>query len=75
MTYVVLAPEHPLVDELTTPEHRAAVKAYQEQARRQPRSSAMSTEREKTGVLDRLATRSIPPTVSACRSGSPTTCW
>jgi leucyl-tRNA synthetase len=25
MTYAVVAPEHPLVDELTTPEHRAAV--------------------------------------------------
>src|SRR4051812_39615128 len=27
-TYMVLAPEHPLVDELTTPEHRDAVAAY-----------------------------------------------
>ena len=29
-TYMVLAPEHPLVAELTTPEQRAAVAAYQE---------------------------------------------
>jgi leucyl-tRNA synthetase len=28
MTYVVLAPEHPLVDELTAPEQRAAVDAF-----------------------------------------------
>jgi leucyl-tRNA synthetase len=28
MTYVVLAPEHPLVAELTTEEHRAAVEAF-----------------------------------------------
>ncbi len=28
MTYVVLAPEHPMVDELTTPEQRAAVEAF-----------------------------------------------
>ncbi len=27
-TYMVLAPEHPLVDKLTTPERRAAVEAY-----------------------------------------------
>src|SRR5207248_503605 len=34
MTYVVLAPEHPLVQELTTAEHKAQVDAYIEQARR-----------------------------------------
>jgi leucyl-tRNA synthetase len=33
-TYVVLAPEHPLVDKLVTPEHAAAVRAYVEEARR-----------------------------------------
>ena len=47
---VVLAPEHPLVDELTTPEHREAVVAYQEQARRQTEIERLSTDREKTGV-------------------------
>src|SRR5881409_2445887 len=31
-TYCVLAPEHPLVDRVTTPEHRAAVEAYREDA-------------------------------------------
>ncbi len=30
-TWVVLAPEHPLVDAITTPEQRAAVDAYREQ--------------------------------------------
>jgi leucyl-tRNA synthetase len=50
MTYVVLAPEHPLVDQLTAPEQRAAVAAYQEQARRQSEIERLSTEREKTGV-------------------------
>src|SRR5215208_7055399 len=35
ITWVVLAPEHPLVDRLTTPERLEAVRAYQEQARRQ----------------------------------------
>ena len=32
MTYAVVAPEHPLVDELTTPEHRAEVEALRARA-------------------------------------------
>ena len=35
VTFMVLAPEHPLVDTLTTPDRRAEVDAYIEQARRQ----------------------------------------
>ncbi len=31
-TYMVLAPEHPMVDKLTTPENRAAVDAYRKEA-------------------------------------------
>src|SRR4051812_38871937 len=31
-TYMVLAPEHPLVDRLTTPKHRGAVAAYRQAA-------------------------------------------
>ncbi len=50
-TYMVLAPEHPLVDELTTAEHREAVAAYQDQARRQSEIERLSTEKEKTGVF------------------------
>ncbi len=50
-TYMVLAPEHPLVDELTTPERRAAVLVYQDQARRQSEIERLSTEKEKTGVF------------------------
>ena len=34
MTYVVLAPEHPLVDELVSGDKIDEVRAYQEQARR-----------------------------------------
>ncbi len=30
-TYLVLAPEHGLVDDITTPEHREAVRRYREQ--------------------------------------------
>jgi leucyl-tRNA synthetase len=50
-TYMVLAPEHPLVDVLTTPQQRAAVKVYQEQARRESEIERLSTEKEKTGVF------------------------
>jgi leucyl-tRNA synthetase len=48
-TYLVLAPEHPLVAELTTPDRRAAVSAYVDQAaRRSERTRIAGT--EKTGV-------------------------
>jgi leucyl-tRNA synthetase len=50
MTYVVLAPEHPLVEQLTTPERRAEVQAYTERTTRITEIERMSTEREKTGV-------------------------
>ena len=50
-TYMVLAPEHPLVDELTVPEQREAVTAYQDTARRQSEIERMSTDKEKTGVF------------------------
>ncbi|MCS7339000.1 MAG: class I tRNA ligase family protein, partial [Verrucomicrobiae bacterium] len=51
MTFAVLAPEHPLVDEITTPEQRDAVNAYREQARRLDEATRQSTERERTGVF------------------------
>ncbi len=50
-TFMVLAPEHPLVDKLTTPEHREAVTAYQLQSSRQSEIERLSTEKEKTGVF------------------------
>ncbi len=49
-TFMVLAPEHPLVSKLTTPEQRDAVEAYVHQARRQTEIERLSTDREKTGV-------------------------
>ena len=51
VTFVVLAPEHPLVDALTTAEHRDEVLSYVEQARRLTDIERLSTEKEKTGVL------------------------
>jgi leucyl-tRNA synthetase len=49
-TYMVLAPEHPLVAELTTPEQRAAVAAYQEAARTKSDLERTELAKEKTGV-------------------------
>jgi len=51
MTYVVLAPEHPLVDVLVSADHVAEVRDYQEQARHVSEIERLSTEREKTGVF------------------------
>ncbi len=51
MTYVVLAPEHPLVERLTAPERHAEVEAYREQVGRETEIERLSTEKEKTGVF------------------------
>jgi leucyl-tRNA synthetase len=51
VTFFVLAPEHPWVEKITTPEQRAAVDAYVDQARRMTEIERMSTEKEKTGVF------------------------
>ncbi len=51
VTFMVLAPEHPLVPQITTPDRKAEVDAYIEQARRQTEIERLSTEREKTGVF------------------------
>jgi leucyl-tRNA synthetase len=50
-TFMVLAPEHPLVGKLSTPEQQAAVAAYQVEASRQTEIERTSTEKEKTGVF------------------------
>jgi leucyl-tRNA synthetase len=50
-TFMVLAPEHPLVDKLTTDEQRDAVESYKLQASRQTEIERLSTEKEKTGVF------------------------
>ena len=51
VTFMVLAPEHPLVHQITTPEQHAEIDAYVEQARRATEIERQSTEREKTGVF------------------------
>jgi leucyl-tRNA synthetase len=50
-TFMVLAPEHPLVDRLTTAECRETVKAYQFQAGRQTEIERGAADKEKTGVF------------------------
>jgi leucyl-tRNA synthetase len=49
-TFMVLAPEHPLVEKLTTAEERPAVEAYVAQAARQSEIDRLSLEKDKTGV-------------------------
>lgn len=50
VTYVVLAPENPLVDKLVTKEQKAAVEEYKEKAAMATEIDRMSSTREKTGV-------------------------
>jgi leucyl-tRNA synthetase len=50
-TFMVLAPEHPLVAQLTTPEKKAEVEAYVAKARLESEIERASTTKEKTGVF------------------------
>jgi len=51
VTFMVLSPEHPLVEKVTTPAQLEEVHAYQEQAKRQSDIQRESVTREKTGVF------------------------
>ena len=50
-TFMVLAPEHPLVGRITTAEQRPAVDAYIDQARRMDEITRGAADKEKTGVF------------------------
>ncbi len=50
-TYMVLAPEHPLVPEVTSPEQREAVEEYRAQASRMDLVARRKVEQSKTGVF------------------------
>jgi leucyl-tRNA synthetase len=50
-TFMVLAPEHPLVSKLTTADQKEAVDAYIAQAARQSDMQREATDKEKTGVF------------------------
>ena len=66
VTFMVLAPEHPLVAKLTTPERKAEVEEYVARSRRLTEIERLSTEKEKDGVftgayaLNRLNGESVP---------------
>ena len=51
VSFMVLAPEHPLVAKLTSAEKKAEVAAYIERSRRQSDIERLSTEKEKDGVF------------------------
>ena len=50
-TFMVLAPEHPLVDAITTDAQRAEVEAYKAQAARMDEIQRSAADKEKTGVF------------------------
>lgn len=50
-TYCVLAPEHELVDKITTKEQKEAIEKYQLEAAKQSEIERTSTVKEKTGVF------------------------
>ena len=66
VTFMVLAPEHPLVEKLTTPEQKAAVEDYINKTRRLSEIERLSTEKEKDGVfigaycVNRLNGKKVP---------------
>lgn len=59
ITYLVVAPEYKDIELLTTPENRAKVEEYRENARKMTEIERLSTERVKTGVP--LGTQCINP--------------
>lgn len=50
-TFMVISPEHPLVDQITTAEHADEVKEYQLQASRQTEIQRGAADKEKTGIF------------------------
>lgn len=50
-TFMVLAPEHPLVDQVTSAEQRATVEAYKVQSSRLDEVARGAADKEKTGVF------------------------
>lgn len=50
VTFMTLAPEHPLVEKLTHPDQKAKVEEYISESRKKSEIDRLSTEKEKTGV-------------------------
>ncbi|HKN01417.1 MAG TPA: leucine--tRNA ligase [Candidatus Binataceae bacterium] len=59
VSFMVLAPEHPLVAELTTAAQGASVESYVTDARTQSEIERMSTAKEKTGVFTGAYARNV----------------
>jgi leucyl-tRNA synthetase len=78
MTYAVVAPEHPMLEELTTDDQRASVDRARERAtslsdlERTVRPTPASGSR--SAAPSPAASSSTPSTASGCRSTWPTTC-
>ena len=51
VTYVVLAPENPLVDQITTDAQKKIVEEYREQTKKQTEIERLSVTKEKTGAF------------------------
>lgn len=49
MTFVVMSPEHPLVDKITTPEYKEWVEKYKEEAKHKTQLERTELQKEKTG--------------------------
>jgi leucyl-tRNA synthetase len=65
-TFVVIAPEHPLVSKLTTPENKNAVSKYIKESKKKSELERTELSKEKTGVftgsyaLNRLTNKKMP---------------
>ena len=51
ISFVVLAPEHPLVDQITTTEQKTKVQEYKEQTKHKTQLERTELQKEKTGVF------------------------
>ncbi|MCL2474526.1 MAG: leucine--tRNA ligase [Chloroflexi bacterium] len=51
VTFMTIAPEHPMVEYITTPEQKEEVTAYQQRSREKNDIERLSTEKEKDGVF------------------------
>ncbi|MGA2622373.1 MAG: leucine--tRNA ligase [Bacteroidota bacterium] len=50
-TYMVIAPEHPLVNEVTRPDYRAVVERYRDETKQKSELERTALEKEKSGVF------------------------
>jgi leucyl-tRNA synthetase len=49
VSFVVMAPEHPLVEKITTPENKEAVERYKEAAKYKSQLERTELQKDKTG--------------------------